>query len=149
LDVGSSTATGAPTANPDVEPPFDSHPTQVPSARRTASENGSVWLYGPPACSTPPALPATAVPATTFGPPTGAVVAAAEVVVVEEVAVVDAVEAADVVVAPGVDDAGAVDADDGAGPVVVDERRPNCPGSCSLEHAASATAATTNINRRP
>src|SRR4029079_17437624 len=54
LLVGSSTATGDPTARPAVEPPRESaHPTHVPSARRTASANGSVWAYGGPPRSTP------------------------------------------------------------------------------------------------
>ena len=63
LATASRTMTGAPTASPAVDPPWPSgHPTQVPSANRTASENGSVWANGGPAASTPPALPATAVP---------------------------------------------------------------------------------------
>src|SRR5215218_2934188 len=79
LVVGSSTATGDPTARPAVEPPRESaQPTHVPSARRTASANGSVWAYGGPPGSTPPAVPATAAPSTV----PGAAAAVVEVVVV-------------------------------------------------------------------
>ena len=63
-----STVTGAPIASPAVEPPCEpDQPTHVPSARRTASENGSVAANGS-AVSTPPATPATARPVIVNGP---------------------------------------------------------------------------------
>ena len=67
LSSASRISTRAPAASPNVDPPCDpAHPTQEPSRKRTASENGFVSRYGGPPASTPPAAPATAVPVITF-----------------------------------------------------------------------------------
>ena len=130
LTTGSRMATGAPTARPAVEPPLESaHPTHVPSLSRTASENGSVWVNGGPAASTPPRAPAMALPVTVPGVPATVV----DVVVTSSwwwcvVVVV-------VVVAGEVSSVVSVTSDADGGVVAS-----SSPASRLLEHAASSTS---------
>ena len=136
LATASRMTTGAPTARPAVEPPRESaHPTHVPSANRTASENGSVPGNGGPLASTPPALPAMATPVTAFG----TVVDVVDVVSVARVATDELVV---------VDDSSSVVAGIDDVLVGVVGRSIGCV-SRLLEQATSSTAPQTIISPRP